>query len=146
MLSTGKYPELLREVQQNSGGYGLDGSFSAFYAFVVGLDLGNDGLLLCGFREMLVVHFGAGNNLYWRGLILHLAFPDIPHTSEIDFGDPEVNRVATETMTTELLQYFELSRKHDGIREIFDMHRAFLQREREARLTRVTSRPDGLVP
>lgn len=130
MLSTGKYPELLREVQQNPSMYGLDGSFSAFYAFVVGLDLGNDGLLLCGFREMLVVHFGAGNHLYWKGLIKHLAFPDTAHTSEIDFGDPEVNRVAIETMTTELLHYFELSRKHDGIRKIFDMHRAFMQREK----------------
>jgi hypothetical protein len=58
--------------------YGLDGSYGQFCAYVEGLNAGNDGGLLTGFREWLVTRLGDGDNLTWRALVIHLARPDGP--------------------------------------------------------------------
>ncbi|WP_116199888.1 hypothetical protein [Amycolatopsis circi] len=70
------YRKLFGDIRLRPGLYGLDGSYHDYCTFLHGVDFGNDRQLLTGFRESLVVRAGAGDNLTWDSLVLHLAFPD----------------------------------------------------------------------
>jgi hypothetical protein len=70
------YRKLFAEIHRRPKLYGLDGSYHGYCTFLLGVDAGNDGQLLTGFTESLVPRVGAGDNLTWTSLVLHLAFPD----------------------------------------------------------------------
>jgi hypothetical protein len=67
--------KLFAEMHRRPQLYGLDGSYHDYCTFLLGFDAGNDGGLLTGFTESLVPRVGAGDNLTWTSLVLHLAFP-----------------------------------------------------------------------
>ena len=67
------YRQLFEAVRRRPRMYIMDERFATFAAFVRGCEAGNDGQLLAGFREWLVVRRGGGRNLAWEALVLHEA-------------------------------------------------------------------------
>ncbi len=112
--------------------YGLDGSYAQFCVFVDGVDYGNDGALLAGFREWLVTRAGKGDNLVWRSLVLHLAFPGDNRPCADPRDSPETNRVAVDLLFALLDEYLVLRAEHDGLVKIFDGYLGWLKTRRVA--------------
>lgn len=121
------YRTLFAEIHQRPGLYGLDGSYAQFCVFIDGVDAGNDRALLTGFREWLIPRLGAGNNLVWRALVLHLAFPGADATGRDVAGDTERNRVAVDLLFDLLDEFFERRRAHDGLVKIYDEYLTWLR-------------------
>ncbi|MFG1777542.1 hypothetical protein ACGFIR_24310 [Micromonospora sp. NPDC049051] len=114
------YRKLFADVHRRPGMFGLDGSFHDFTVFIRGCEAGNDWQLLAGFREWLVARCGSGDNLVWEALILWQAFRDGPPRREELQTDPELDRVAVETLFRLLDEFLRLRAEHDGLTRIFD--------------------------
>ena len=115
-----EYRKLFSDVRQRPELFTMDGSFHDFTVFIRGCEAGNDGQLLAGFREWLVVRCGHGDNLIWEALVLHQAFPDGPPRRAQLTADAELNRVAVETLFRLLDEYLGLRAEHGGLARIFD--------------------------
>lgn len=121
------YRTLFAEVRERPGLYGLDGSFREFCAFVTGADAGNDWQLLTGFRELLVVRVGTGNNLTWVGLVLRLAFPDAESGWPGLLTTPDGDRAAVATLFRLLDEFLERRAAPGEPAGIFAEYQAWLQ-------------------
>jgi hypothetical protein len=122
-----EYRTLFAEIHRRPGLYGLDGSYAQFCVFIDGVDTGNDRQLLTGFREWLVTRLGTGNNLVWRGLVLHLAFPGAGAAGRDVSTDPDRNRVAVDALFALLDEFLERRRAHGALAEIYDAYLTWLK-------------------
>jgi len=113
------YPKLFDEIRRRPGIYGLDGGYRGYCTFLLGLDFGNDGTLLTGFREMLVPRAGSGDNLVWSSLVLHLAFPGRTsgwHAEAVGAG----RGAAVDLLFSLLAEFLERRSAQGGTAAIFD--------------------------
>jgi hypothetical protein len=122
-----EYRALFAQIHQRPGLYGLDGSYAQYCVFIYGVDTGNDGRLLTGFREWLIVRLGTGNNLVWRSLVLHLAFPGADAAGRDVTTDTDRNAVAVDTLFALLDEFLDRSRAHDGPMDIYDEYLTWLK-------------------
>jgi hypothetical protein len=67
------FNDLLSAVRARPQMFGLDGSYDAYVAFLTGLDLGNAGGVLRGFKEWLTVRTGRPSSLAWTALVRRIA-------------------------------------------------------------------------
>jgi hypothetical protein len=114
------YRTLFAQVHSRPGLFGLDGSYGQFCAYVDGVDTGNAGRLLTGFREWLVTRLGDGDNLVWRGLVLRLAFPEHDSIRPETLSEAEPNRTAVDTLFALLGEFLALAERRDGLVQIYD--------------------------
>lgn len=121
-----EYRRLFADIHRRPGLFGLDGSYGQFCAFIEGVNAGNDWQLLTGFREWLVTRLGDGNNLAWRGLVLHLAFPGADPAGR-DVGSPERNREAVAMLFALLDEFLALREKPDALVQIYDEYLTWLK-------------------
>jgi hypothetical protein len=122
-----KFDDVIGILRKHPGTLGLDGSFGQATAFLLGLDAGNDGCLLVGFREWLVVRLGDGANLGWPALVAHLATPQGPDLRVLRALSGEDNLRLVRTMC-DLLDEFLLERSQaDGLLKIFDRYLKWLR-------------------
>jgi hypothetical protein len=114
-----KHIELFEEVRRRPGMYFLEDNFDVVAAFVLGCDLANEGGILAGFREWLVVRLGHSSNLAWRSLVLDFAFPDASNPEAELARGVENHRRAIRTLWS-LLSEFEIAREErSALRKIF---------------------------
>ncbi len=120
------YPKLFAEIHRRPGMYGLDGGYRDYCTFLLGVDFGNDGMLLTGFKEMLVVRAGAGDNLVWSALVLHLAFPGLTSGWREEAAGAGRD-TAVDTLFSLLAEFFERRSAHGGTAAIFDEYLTWLK-------------------
>jgi hypothetical protein len=113
------YQELFSSVRRHPGAYGVPDSMAGFVAFLQGVDYGNAGQFLAGFRELLVVRAGKGANLTWPGLVWHIAFPGNSSLSAELLGDPERERHAIDTLFQLLDEFLKRRSGHGEPAKIF---------------------------
>jgi len=114
------YRTLFERVHSRPGLFGLDGSYGQFSAYVDGVDTGNAGRLLTGFREWLVTRLGDGDNLVWRGLVLRLAFPDASSIRPEVLSDVELNRTAVDALFALLDEFLALTERGGALVQVYD--------------------------
>jgi hypothetical protein len=68
--------------------HGLDGTYGAGVAFILGCDAGTSGILLSGFREWLIVRLHDGNNLSWPALVLQVVSAESVEQMKRNLRDP----------------------------------------------------------
>ena len=69
-------------VRQRPVLYGIDGTYAAAVAFLLGFDAATNGGLLSGFREWLIVRIDDGNNLSWPALVSRVLVDRCSHGGE----------------------------------------------------------------
>jgi hypothetical protein len=114
------YRTQFARVHGRPGLFGLDGSYGQFCAYVDGVDTGNAGRLLTGFREWLVTRFGDGDNLVWQGLVLRLAFPDSTSIRPEVLSDTEHNRTAVDSLFALLDEFLALTERRAALVQVYD--------------------------
>ena len=107
--------------------YGLDGSYGQFCAYLAGADVGNDGRLLTGFRELLVTRLRGGNNLSWKGLVIHLARPDGAAAGREAVESAERDPAVIAKLFELLDEFLELTVRPDGLVRIYDEYSTWLK-------------------
>jgi hypothetical protein len=108
-----EYRKLFAEPHRHPKLYGLDGSYRDYCTFLAGVDAGNNGQVLTGFRESLVPRVGNGDNLTWTSLVLHLAFPD--HTAGWhEEAAGEGRQIAVDLLFSLLDEFWERRAAPDG--------------------------------
>ncbi|MEV4758783.1 hypothetical protein AB0J86_27310 [Micromonospora sp. NPDC049559] len=115
--------ELLRT---RPGMLGVDGSFGQTVAFLAGMDAGQNGGLLRGFREWLVVRLGDGANLTWRGLILRLTFPDGCLGGVANLSVEDEQR-AISVLFDQLTAFLAVRDSADGLLNVYDSYLKWLR-------------------
>ena len=124
-----EYQGLFAEIHRRPGLYGLDGSYAQFCVFIDGVDHGNDGALLTGFREWLVPRAGLGNNLVWRSLVLHLAFPGADRPMAAPTDSPQANEAAVELLFALLAEFLNLKAERSGLVRVYDEYLTWLRNQ-----------------
>lgn len=120
------YRKLFRSVRHRPTLYGLDSTYGAGVAFILGCDTGTSGVLLSGFREWLITRLGAGNDLSWQDLALQIINTT---TGERD-DEPANNSIDTRRFHQlfQLLDEFLGQRsKRDGMVRIYDRYIEWLK-------------------
>lgn len=107
--------------------YGLDGSYGQYCAYLEGLNAGNDGHLLTGFREWLVTRLGDGNNLTWPGLVIHLARPAGPATGRDAVESADRDPAVIDTLFTLLDEFFARRSAPEGLVRVYDDYLTWLK-------------------
>ncbi|MBN9739586.1 hypothetical protein DMP23_00450 [Amycolatopsis sp. A1MSW2902] len=120
------YRKLFGEIRRYPGLYGLDGSYHDYCTFLLGVDTGNGGQLLTGFRESLVPRVGDGDNLTWPALVLHLAFPDRTEGWR-DEAAGAGRDTANDLLFSLLDEFFEKQAQPRGTAAIFDEYLTWLK-------------------
>src|SRR5688500_13679305 len=92
------YRELFDRVRKRTGMYLAKESYAEAAAFVLGYDLAQDGRVMRGFREWLVMRLGTGSNLTWSALVLHAAFPGAASPQDEPSRSPEGERRAIDSL------------------------------------------------
>ena len=123
--------------------YGLDGSYGQFCAYLSGLDAGNDGRLLTGFREWLVTRLGDGNNLTWAGLVIHLARPDGPSSGREAVESADRDPAVIAKLFELLDEFFELTVRPGDVVRIYDEYLTWLKAQSWYRPPQVGPRAVG---
>jgi hypothetical protein len=108
---------------------GLDGSFGQAAAFLEGVNAGQGGSWLAGFREWLIVQAGVGFNLTWRGLVLHLAFPSGLVGGAGSPLSEDDDKVVTAVLFRELDKFLEIRNTADGLVKIYDLYLKWLRKQ-----------------
>ncbi|WP_127357131.1 hypothetical protein [Actinacidiphila soli] len=108
------YQALLTAVRREPARHGLDGSFSAMTAFLLGLDAGSSWSMLTGFQEWLVVRLGRGHDLTWPLLVRHLAPGGWTHPLT-----KQADAAAVITLHRLLRDFFTIRERPDGLARIF---------------------------
>ncbi|HEX3788597.1 MAG TPA: hypothetical protein VHW44_12105 [Pseudonocardiaceae bacterium] len=121
------YRSLFGRLHQRPQMYGIDGSYGQFCAFLHGVDAGNDGQLLVGFRESLVVQVGTGDNLNWPSLLLHVSFPGVNGGFGAILVEPANEQLAVDTLFSLLDEFLERRTGSRALAEIFDEYLTWLR-------------------
>ncbi len=136
------YVELLKWLRLRPGNYVGSTRFDVIAGYLQGLDAGNEGGLLQGFREFLVMKADDGVNLVWVGLVLLLALPDDQYESQSEFASPEAEKKAVDTLFDLLEEFMALRKENGGLRRIFRDYEKWLRQQDWYD----PSRDDGGVP
>jgi hypothetical protein len=114
------YRAQFQAIQRRPQLYGLDGSYGQFCAYLSGLDTGNGGRLLTGFREWLVTRLGHGDNLSWPGLVIHLARPDGPASGREAVESADRDPAVIAKLFDLLDEFSERTAHPDDLVQIYD--------------------------
>ncbi|WP_103340761.1 hypothetical protein [Amycolatopsis sp. CA-126428] len=115
---------LFIEIHRRPKLYGLDGSYREYCTFLLGVDAGNAGGLLTGFREFLVPRAGTGDNLTWPSLVLHLAFPGRT-TGWHDEAAGEGRQQAVDLLFALLAEFLDRRETAEGTVAVFEEYLAW---------------------
>lgn len=115
------YRALLSALQRDPTRHGLDDSFAANTAFILGLDAGTSWNMLTGFQEWLVIRLDHGHDLTWPVLIRHLAPGGWIHPLT-----PHAEAEAVTTLYRLLREYFDQREQPDGLAVIFKNYQSWL--------------------
>lgn len=115
------YQALLTAVRREPARHGVDGSFSAMTAFLLGLDAGNSWNMLTGFQEWLVVRLGQGHDLTWPLLVRHLAPGGWSHPLT-----KQADAAAVNTLHRLLRDFFTIRERPDGLASIFRDYQSWM--------------------
>lgn len=127
------YSKLFDSIRAHPSGYGLDGSFRNYYAFIEGLNFGNNARLLVGFREFLVAQLSRDHdNVGTLGLLEYVAFEGDRPRQGPDHDDPDTNAMLVTTLFDQLGAYFEKSDNRLGVVDIFREYSAVMDAPRNA--------------
>ncbi|WP_394850544.1 hypothetical protein LZC95_24190 [Pendulispora brunnea] len=120
---------LFAVVRRRPGLYMLDSSFDEAVAFVQGVDAGNAGCLLHGFKEWLLVTFDGSASLSWVALVLRAAFPETPAAWERSKLTAEQQKIGFDFLFLLLDDFFVLRSQSDGLRAIFERYTAWVRQQ-----------------
>jgi len=118
---------LFAAVRRRPGMYMLEPSFDEAVAFVQGVDAGNAGCLLHGFREWLVVTFDGSASMSWAALVLRVAFPETPGAWDKSALTKEQQKVGFDLLFLLLDDFLVLRNQTDGLRAIYERYTAGLR-------------------
>jgi len=123
------YRELFQSVRSRPILHGLDGTYRAGVAFILGCDVGTSGILLSGFREWLIVRLGDGNNLSWTGLVQKII--DAEHVGQ---GEEESPKSDTDAQRFDWLfqlldEFLDQREKRDGMIRIYGRYIEWLKEQ-----------------
>ncbi|GAA4626131.1 hypothetical protein GCM10023196_033110 [Actinoallomurus vinaceus] len=110
------YRELFQSVRRRPILHGLDATYKAGVAFILGCDAGTSGILLSGFREWLIVRLNDGNNLSWPGLVLQIISVEFVGQNE-EQSDVEAQRF--DRLFRLLDEFLEQRDERDGMARIY---------------------------
>lgn len=107
--------------------HGLDGTYGAGVAFILGCDASTSGILLSGFREWLIVRLGDGNNLSWPGLVLQ-----IMNVEAVDHGaegapNPSIDEERLDLLFGLLDEFLEQRDERGGLTRIYGRYIEWLK-------------------
>jgi hypothetical protein len=125
MRGTMNATELLDVVRTRPGMLGLDRSFGQTAAFVNGLNEGQDGKFLIGFREWLVVRANLGADLAWEGLVDHIASPGQVSRSRSADDDEHARDVLLDLLS----EFLAARERRQGLLKIYDAYGKWLRRQ-----------------
>ncbi|MEU7846715.1 hypothetical protein AB0B74_12135 [Micromonospora parva] len=118
----------LEVLRRRPGMLGIDGSFGQTAAFLEGVNAGQQGGLLQGFREWLVVQVGDGANLTWRALVLRLANGESVGGGLEGLSADDERRITT-VLFDQLDQFLAVRESTDGLLKIYDNYLKWLRRQ-----------------
>jgi hypothetical protein len=104
-------------------------TYAAVSAFVLGYDLAAQGGVLKGFREWLIVRLGAGNNLAWMALVLHLAFPGKSDPQVALQSSAATQRHAMDILFQLIAEFDDYRAAPDGLRKIYFEYEQWLRKQ-----------------
>jgi hypothetical protein len=118
--------ELVDHVRKYPGMLGLDRSFGQTAAFVNGVNAGQDGKFLIGFREWLIVRAkDKGADLAWEGLVHHIASPGGVSRSRSAEDDEHARDVLLDLLS----EFLAARERHEGLLKIYDAYGKWLRRQ-----------------
>ncbi len=117
--------ELLRD---HPAVLGVDGSFGQAAAFIEGVNVGQQGGMLAGFREWLVFRAGDGANLNWRGLLLRLALPDGYQGGLAGLSSDDEQKLIG-MLFDQLGEFLAARESADGLLRIYDAYLKWLRNQ-----------------
>jgi len=123
------YLDLFDRVRLRPSMYFVRPSFEAASAFVLGFDMANEGGVLAGFTEWLIVRNNGPNNIAWSALVLAAAFPDKSDRSRHVQESAQATEHAINTLFELIREFTDVKRRHDGLRRIFLEYEAWLRRQ-----------------
>ncbi|MYW05608.1 hypothetical protein [Streptomyces sp. SID3343] len=126
------YPKLFDAAREDPEGLGIEVSYQAATAFLVGCNAGNSGHLLDGFREWLSMKLGYVSEGAWPELVLRIAFtfPEDGRVSISERLDPDPDAdAAARAKLFELIGDFWEIRGPRGLPDIFYDYQSFLARQ-----------------
>jgi hypothetical protein len=107
--------------------HGLDGTYGASVAFVLGCDAGTSGILLSGFREWLIVRLGDGNNLSWPGLVLQIISAESIEQNEEQPPGSDADAQRLDHLFQLLDEFLEQRDERDGMVRIYSRYIEWLK-------------------
>ena len=118
--------QMLRSVRLRPGMYfgGSTLRYDQLVAFVTGVDVGSQGALLAGFRELLVLKYDGGSNLAWFALVVRLRVPD----ASIPLG-PEDDQAAVDGLFDLLDEFLAETGAAFGPARIYHEYFLWLQQQ-----------------
>jgi hypothetical protein len=122
------YPKLFEAARENPEGLGIEPSYQAVTAFLIGCNAGNSGHLLDGFREWLSMELGYGSEYAWPELVLRITFPEGGRISTSERLDPDSDAAARAKLFELIGNFWEI-RGPRGLPEIFFDYKAFLAQQ-----------------
>ncbi len=123
-MDVGRTLDFLRS---RPGLLGLDGSFGQHAAFVDGINAGQDGGFLLGFREWLIVRADVGANLTWRGLVLRLSLPNGAESGNLSNLSADEDKQIAAAFVELLSEFIDAREKPDGYVRIYDSYLKWLR-------------------
>lgn len=108
--------------------YGIDSTYGATAAFVLGFDAATTGGLLSGFREWLIVRINDGNNLAWPALVTRLLADECSHDGEREMCG-RCSEGGGGRLFDLLDEFLSEKERHNGMARIFDAYLEWLKKQ-----------------
>ena len=121
-----KYIDKIENLEKFTDMYLLNKKFTSLVAYIDGMNLVYEGILLEGFREWLIVHSNFGNNLCWSLIILKSQFPE-KSLEEID-NDKDANQILVRKTFDMLLEFLKY-RDSKGLNNVFLIYEKWLSQQ-----------------
>jgi hypothetical protein len=119
-------PNLIDGLTKHPGMYlSRTSEYDDYASFLLGVDVGSEGVALFGFREWLVPQVGI-SNFTWSRLVLHLAFPDAEDAMREAHERPAQ---AIATLLILIRRYLDARAEHDGLARIFATYAKWLSKQ-----------------
>ena len=121
-----KYIDRIEHLKKFTDMYLLNRKFTSLVAYIDGMNLVYEGILLEGFREWLIVNNNFGNNLCWSLIILKSQFPE-KSLEEID-NDKDANLILIRKTFDMLLEFLKY-RDSEGLENVFSVYEKWLSQQ-----------------
>lgn len=121
-----KYIDRIEHLKKFTDMYLLNRKFTSLVAYIDGMNLVYEGILLEGFREWLIVNNNFGNNLCWSLIILKSQFPE-KSLEEID-NDKDANQILVRKTFDMLLEFLKY-RDSKGLENVFSIYKKWLSQQ-----------------